>query len=513
MRTEARELSPALLEALFEEGPFGLALFDRNLRYVRVNQRLAEINGVPVAEHRGRTPEEVVPDLAADARVAINRALRSGEIATVEVAGTTASQPGVERSWLVSYFPVREDGDIVGVAGLIHEVTAERRVEEQRAQLYELEREARARAEAAERRAAFLAETAEMLDASLDLRTTLRTLSRVLVPRVADLCLVDMIDKGEVKRLAVAHSDPDIEQLVWELSRRWPSPPGSPAGIRRVIEEGRTEYLPEVSEANIGQAFPHPEHRELVRGLGLRSVVIVPLRARGRTLGAMTLVLTDSGRTFEEPDVALAEELARRASLAVDNARLYTDMRRADQAQRFLSEATEILASSLDWDVTVETIAKLAIDGLADGCSIDALEPTGEIRELALAHVNPEKADLYLRFRRLYGVGSTSPFLRRTIQTMEPALHPVVADDQLRAAADSEDHFALLRAFNAHSIICVPMVARGRALGVISLYVTESDRQFDEDDLALAVELARRAAVAADNARLYSDRSRVAAIL
>ena len=514
MRAEGRELSPALLDTLFEEGPFGLAYFDADLRYLRVSARMAEINGLPPEEHIGRTLEEVVPDLAPEVRADIRHSIHHGEVASHEISGETRAQPGVRRTWIVSYYPVRDNGDMVGVAAIVLETTAERRIEEQRAQLYELEREARARAEAAERRAAFLAETAELLDASLDLRTTLRTLSRVLVPRIADLCLIDMIERdGAVRRLAVAHTDPDIEQLVWELTRRWPSPPGTSTGIRHVIEEGRVEYLPEVGDAILERAFPHPEHRELVKGLGLRSAVIVPLRARGRTLGAMTLVLTSSGRTFDEPDVSLAEELARRASLAVDNARLYTDLRRADRAQRFLSEATEILAGSLDWDTTVETIARLAVDGIADGCSIDALEPTGEIRELALAHVNPAKRDVYLELRRHFGVGAQSPFLRRTIETMQPALHSEVSNDDLRAAADSEEHFRLLREFSCRSIINVPMVARGRALGVISLYMTESDHRFTEDDLDLAVELARRAAVAADNARLYSERDRVAATL
>ena len=514
MESQKWELSPALLETLFEEGPFGLALFDMDLRYVRVSERLARINGLAPADHVGRTLDSVVPDLAPSLRAEILKTIGAGEAASHEISGETPAQPGIKRTWLVTYYPVRDDGDLIGVMAIVLEITAERRAEDQRAQLYELEREARGRAEAAERRAAFLAETAELLDASLDLRTTLRTLSRVLVPRVADLCLIDMAEPGgDVKRVAVAHTDPDIEHLVWELTRRWPSPPGTPQGIRRVLEEGGTEYLPEVGERVLERAFPHAEQRELVRGLGLRSAVVVPLRARGRTLGAMTLVITDSGRTLDEPDVALAEELARRASLAVDNARLYTDLRRADRMQRFLSEATEILSSSLDWDTTVETIARLAVDGIADGCSIDALEPSGEIRELALAHVNATKRDIYLEFRRRFGVGSKSPFLRRTITEMQPALHVEVTDEDLRRAADGDEHFELLRAFNPRSIITVPMIARGRALGVISLYMTESENRFSEDDLDLAVELARRAAVAADNSRLYSERTRVAETL
>jgi PAS domain S-box-containing protein len=514
VRAEGQELTPALLETLFEEGPFGLAYLDRDLRYIRVSERLGAINGLAPEDHVGLTLEDVVPDLAPGVRHDVRRAILAGEVASHEITGETPAQPGVERTFLTSYYPVRSGGELVGAAIIVLEVSAERRMEEQRAQLYELERQARARAEAAERRAAFLAETAEMLDASLDLPTTLRTLSRVLVPRVADLCLIDMVGRGgAVRRVAVAHSDPEVEQLVWELTRRYPNAPSAPGGIRQVIEEGRTEYLLELDDELLERAFPDAEHRARVHALGLRSAVIVPLRARGRTLGAMTLLLTRPERVFDEPDIALAEELARRASLAVDNARLYTDLRRADQTRRFLSEATEILAGSLDWDTTVQTIAQLAVDGLADGCSIDALEPSGEIRELALAHVDEERRAIYAEFRRRYGVGRRSPFLRRAVQTMQPELHREVTDEQLRQAADDEEHFALLRAFNPRSIICVPLVARGRALGVISLYRTESGERFGEDDLNLAIELARRAAVAADNARLYSERTRVAETL
>ena len=100
-----------LLDAIFERAPVGLALYDRELRYVRINDRMAEINGVPPAEHIGRTVAEVVPEVA-DVEADIRRVLASGEPLTeIEVAGATAAAPGVDREWVVSYWPVRRRGD------------------------------------------------------------------------------------------------------------------------------------------------------------------------------------------------------------------------------------------------------------------------------------------------------------------------------------------------------------------------------------------------------------------
>lgn len=508
----APELSLAVLETLFAEGPIGLAFLDCELRYVRVSERYAQFTGLSPDAHVGRTLPEIVPALADEAIERMRESLSAGVAGEGELEGETPAHPGVRRSWHCSWYPVREDGAIVGLASLALETTDESRAAEQRGRLFALEQRARERAQEAEQRAAFLAEATTLLDSSLDLPTTLKTLSGLVVPMLADLCLIDMLDQaGDARRVAVTHPDPGVEQRVWELTRRWPSAPGTEVGIRRVLESGEAAVIEDVTEPLLTAAFPDPEHREHVRALDLHAAVILPLRARGRKLGAITFVRTGTREAFGPADVSLAADLAKRASLAVDNARLHTELRRAGRDQRFLAEAGRLLADSLDLTTTAETVARLATGGIADGCAVEVLTPAEELRTVAVAHVDPVKREAIGQMRRRWPA-------RGRISTVARALATGRSQLVRELAAERTDHLdpdqvAWLAGLGLRSLIVVPLVARGRTLGALLLAVTESERCFTDGDLALAEELARRAAVAADNSRLYSERSRVARTL
>lgn len=504
------------LDVLFEEAPFGVAWFDPDLRYRRVNARLARMNGLEPEEHVGLSIGDVVLDADPALLATVGQALARREAVSTEAEGETRAQPGVKRRWLVSLHPVAQEGELAGVVGVILEVSGKAEREDELGRLIELERAARTRAEAAERRAEFLSEATSSLDASLDLATTLRTLSRIVVPSLADICLVDMLEGRDerVRRLAVAHADPTVESEIWELTRRWPSSPDSGQGIREVMRSGEPRFFPEVTEPVLEAAFPEVEHRDRVRQLDLRSAVVVPLRARGRTLGAMTFVQAGSGRSFSPADIALAEELSRRAGLAVDNARLYTEANRADRTQRFLAEATQLLAASLDWETTVTTVARLATSGIADCCTVDVADDLGEIRPAAASHVDPGKLALLEETRRLYPTRvAASLYVNEAQRRAAAVLTPQVGEAEYRELAEDEEHLRRLRELGVRSGLVVPMIARGRVIGLLGLGITESDRRFEAEDARVAEELALRAAVAADNARLYSDRSRVARTL
>ncbi len=515
MRTSETELTHAFLDALFDVAPFGLALLDLDLRYLRVNRHLAELNGASPAEHVGRTVGEMVPGLAPALQRALEAIVEGSEPITLEVSGERRPEPGLRRTSQTTFFPVREDGELVGVAAIIRDETAARNADAQRERIHALERTARSHAEGAELRSHFLLESGTLLDASLDLKTTLRTLSRIIVPRLAHLCMIDMVGlDGATERVAVAHADATREALVWELTRRWPSGADATGEIREAIRSGETQYRPEVTPEMLARAFPSPEHRAFVETLELRSAIIVPLRARDRTLGAITLALdASSARPFGPEDVTLVEELARRASLAVDNSRLFTELSRADRAQRFLAEASHALSGSLDWNTTLDTVARLAVAGIADLCMIEMRDPLGDIRVAALEHVDPHKAVLLAETARRYPTRAGSPHAGRALATGESVLRPELGEAEWAALAEDEEHLRRLRALGLTSALWVPMYTGGRRLGSIGLGITESDRAFTAADLALAEELGRRAGVAADNARLYSDRSRVARTL
>lgn len=174
----------------------------------------------------------------------------------------------------------------------------------------------------------FLAESSEALSSSLDYHATLASVARLSVPRLADWCAVDMIEEdGKLERLAVVHENPGKIALAKELQERYPPDPDATYGLPQVLRSGRSELMPEIPESLIEQHVSDEEHRALLRELGLTSCMVVPLVVREKPIGAITFVSAESGRHYEESDLELAEELARRAALAVDNARLYEEAR------------------------------------------------------------------------------------------------------------------------------------------------------------------------------------------
>jgi PAS domain S-box-containing protein len=179
----------------------------------------------------------------------------------------------------------------------------------------------------------FLSEASAELTSSLDYRATLARVARLAVPQLADWCAVDVREEdGSTHQLAVEHENPEKVAWAHELQQRYPPDADAPRGVPEVLRGGRSEFYPEVTDEMLVAAARDPEHLRLMRRMSFTSAMVVPLVARGRTLGAITLVSAESGRRYDRADLELAEELARRAALAVDNARLY------DEAQKEISE-------------------------------------------------------------------------------------------------------------------------------------------------------------------------------
>jgi PAS domain S-box-containing protein len=198
-----------------------------------------------------------------------------------------------------------------------------------------------------ERSQRLLAEAGPVLAASLDGTSRLANIAQVVVPLLADWCMVHITEEGQtIQPVAVAHADPQKLAQVNGLLRRTPTPlgqdptaPDAPPGAVHVLRSGRPQFYPEASEDLLAAIARDAEQIELVRSLGIKSAMIVPLVTRGHTLGTITLVASaESGRQYTEADLALAEELARRAALAVDNARLYAE------AQQLNAELEERVA-------------------------------------------------------------------------------------------------------------------------------------------------------------------------
>ncbi|HEX6712993.1 MAG TPA: SpoIIE family protein phosphatase [Thermoleophilaceae bacterium] len=323
------ERSLALLDTLFATAPVGLAFFDHELRYTRINDALASINGLSVAEHLGRSLPEVLPEADAEMVEQIRHVFETGEPLTdLEIQVATLRNPGQPRLFNASYYPVRGgEGEVIGVGAVVNDITERQRAQIELAQALEREREARAAAEAAERNASFLAEASALLDASLDYETTLQNVARLIVSRMADWCAVDIVEpSGGFRSVAVAHVDPAKVEWARQIAERYPPDPNAETGVPNVIRTGRAELYAEIPWEMLEQAAQDEEHLELLRQLKFQSAMLVPMVARGRTLGTITIVAAESGRHYDESELALAEELARRAAMAVDNARLYTEL-------------------------------------------------------------------------------------------------------------------------------------------------------------------------------------------
>lgn len=192
----------------------------------------------------------------------------------------------------------------------------------------------------------FLAEASAVLASSLDYRATLANVAELAVPTLADWSAVDVLeDEGTIVRLAVAHEDPAKVELARRLQERYPTDPEAPRGVPNVLRTGTPEMMSDIPEGLVDEVARDEGHRSILRELGLKSYMMVPLVAREKSIGVITLVTAESNRSYGEADLELAQELARRASLAVDNARLYAESQeeiaRREQAEEALSEIRE----------------------------------------------------------------------------------------------------------------------------------------------------------------------------
>ena len=220
--------------------------------------------------------------------------------------------------------------------------------ERERARLLLLERAARGEAEAAQQRLAVLADAGARLSASLDLADTLQTAAGLLVPALGDWCFVDLAEEDAFDRVGVAHADPAAAPLAQRLRRRYAAAPDAPRGAARVIRSGEAEVENEVTPRTLAELARDEDHHRVLAALAPRAYLAVPLPARGRTIGALTLFTTTGA--YGPHDVAFAAEVARRVAIAVDNARLYRDA----------TVARERLRRQLDFTSTV-------MDSLAEG--------------------------------------------------------------------------------------------------------------------------------------------------
>ena len=310
---------------------------------------------------------------------------------------------------------------------------------------------------------------------------------------------------------------------LWRLdsaAREWHVSAASGLSDRfaqRIIRSFRSEpasalpfFEPIVAEDIEKMTLPE-ERLDAHREEGLRSMLAVPLQIAGRTTGTLAFYYRVRHR-FDEMDLQTAQALGHLAAAAVTTAELYDEQRRSREAAErenrraeFLAQASAALASSLDYEATLRTVARLAVPHIADWCSVDVVDEQGAIKQVALAHVDAEKVELARTLQQRFPGDSKTPnSVQTTIQSGRPLLMADVPDAVIERAARSPEHLAAIRSLGITSYICVPFGVHGRTFGAITFVSAESKRHYTEDDLRFAADVAYRSALAVENARVYS---------
>lgn len=573
-------------------------------------------------------------------------------------------------------------GETIGVVLVFRDVTERKRHEEEQQ---------------------FLVQASEVLVSTLEYEETLQNIVQMAVPFLADWCSIDLVgEDGTIRRIASSHVNPAKQPIVHQLMERFPYPPDQPHPLKDLLLAGRSQLASQFSESDLERISRSPEHFSTLKELGLKSGITVPLVVRGGGVGAFTLGITESERHYTEHDLSLAQELARRASLALDNSRLYMETQRAlaerseavsfyrkleeqltllveasdsllrslklsavlpaildlsrqliaadaygvwrgsdsdgewrtlasnglsrqyqqvsarsfgsgpaitapiiaedveaipalasrlenyrnegirsllvvplriqgietgtiafyyrephhfseleirgatalanlaaaaigstelyeaqtalrleaETAQRrvaFLAEASNVLASSLNYETTLQTVAELVVPTIADWCSVHVVEQEDRPRQLALAHIDPSKVEWALKLQQemeqRYPYDPDSPSgLPKVLRTGQAEIYPTITDEMLVAAARDEEQLNLIREMGYSSAMIVPMKARDRVVGALQLVATTSGYHYGTHDLELVQELANRAAMAIDNARLYAEAQKAISI-
>src|SRR5881628_1141146 len=228
--------------------------------------------------------------------------------------------------------------------------------EEERDRLLIYERVARSEAETNAEKLAFLAEASTVLASSLDYHTNLMTVAKLAANRLADWCAVDVVDENNgFHRVALVHRDPARMEWAHEFQKRFPKSTSAPHGVAHVMRTGKAKIYTDIPDSMLIALAQDAEHFKILQELGLASAMVVPLVARGRTLGAITFASENPAHRYTENDLRFAEDLARRAALGIDNARLYSETQKALREVQSKTDEIQMLNTELEQRVKERT--------------------------------------------------------------------------------------------------------------------------------------------------------------
>jgi PAS domain S-box-containing protein len=355
-----------------------------------------------------------------------------------------------------------------------------------------------------------LAQSGRRLAESLDPAATLATVAELIVPALADWCIVDLVtEEGTVERAAVAHADPSRTDIAERL-RHYPPDLARVDGGADALRTGRTELEPVVTDQDLVRIARDADHLALIRSLGPVSHLRVPLVARGRVLGSLLLIATDSGRQYGTEVMALAEELAVRCALALDNARLHAAEEQARQRAAALADATDALSEvGSTANAVLAMVARLAATMVGDLAIVRLLSTDGRWLDVAaLDHPDPAaraEAEATLAVERHPADAGANGEAIRTGQPQR------VTGDALEALQQTSDRslWPPLPGVPTAALLAVPLRADGQVIGTLSISRPRADRPYSIADERFLQDLADRAGLAIERARIFEAERRM----
>ncbi|MBE9037596.1 PAS domain S-box protein [aff. Roholtiella sp. LEGE 12411] len=336
--TAAKQTEVALREseekfrAMFNQAVVGINLVALDGRYLQVNPAMCDIIGYSNEELTQMTfqeithPDDMEPDLVNAQRVLAR-----------EISGYS-----LEKRYIC------KDGSIIWV-NLTSSIVWDANGQPKYALGVVEDISDRKKAEIAKN---FLVEASTLLASSLDYEATLTDVAKLAVPALADWCIVDIFrEDWSNKQIALVTADPGKRNILEEIQRRYSSKNGAQELLVQKLRQGQSVFYPQFLDITITQMAQNEEHLQLLRSLGIRSLMVIPLRSRGQLFGAIAFFTAESGRHYEPVDLALAEDIASRAATAIDNARLYeaeqSARNQAETANRIKDEFLAVLSHEL----------------------------------------------------------------------------------------------------------------------------------------------------------------------